>query len=165
MVKLSLQSNSSTILTPQDLRALTMEIRLYARWFSQANIKNRVSGQALTEELVISDTAAKMIKQAAANKPVDNAVLDDLITALDELAATAPCITITLAAMPGNGLKKSLVQWCRTNIEPGILVDFRFNATILGGMVVQYGSHVYDWSFRRQIMANRANFPGVLRRV
>ena len=53
---------------------------------------------------------------------------------------------------------------CRP-VAPDVLVNFQFNATILGGMVVRYGSHVYDWSFRRQILAKRDTFPEVLRRV
>ena len=62
-------------------------------------------------------------------------------------------------------LKQKIVEWCRKNIDGDILVDFRFNATLLGGMVVKWGSHVYDWSFKRQLMAARAKFPEVLRNV
>jgi hypothetical protein len=32
-------------------------------------------------------------------------------------------------------------------------------------MVVVHGSRIYDWSFRRQILATREKFPEVLRNV
>jgi F0F1-type ATP synthase delta subunit len=70
-----------------------------------------------------------------------------------------------LAAPPSNGIKKTLVAWCRKNIATDILVNFDFNSTLLGGMVVRYGSHVFDWSFRRKILEEHSKFPGVLRNV
>ena len=155
----------NTIFTPQDLKALTMEVRRYARWFAQESIKSKVSGKAPTETLSISETAAALIRETAAGKPLSQKLLDDLIVSLEIIEKTSPRITITLAAIPGNSLKKTLTDWCRKSISPDILVDFRFNATILGGMVVQHGSRIHDWSFRRSILANRATFPEVLRRV
>jgi len=62
-------------------------------------------------------------------------------------------------------IQKNLVNWCRENIAPNILITFQFNATLLGGMVIRHGSNIFDWSFRRQILAARNNFPEVLRRV
>jgi F0F1-type ATP synthase delta subunit len=91
--------------------------------------------------------------------------LDKLIETLEDYGTSAPIITITLAAPAPNSLKKTLIDWCRKNIAPNALIDFRFNATMLGGMVVQYGSRIYDWSFRRQILAARDKFPEILRNV
>jgi hypothetical protein len=155
----------SNISTPQDLKALTIEVQRYARWFAQASIKSRVSGAATAETLAISEAAVKLIKDTAGIKPLDQNMLDNLVVSLQALEASTPHVTITLAAAPGSKLKSTLVEWCRKNIEPNILINFKFNATILGGMVVQYGSHVHDWSFKRQIMAARGKFPEVLRRV
>ena len=165
MDKLNLQNSLSSLKSPQDLKALLMEVRRYARWFADAGIKARVAGVKKVEPLALSETAAALIKEAAGKEPLNGKILEDLIAQLTELEETMPRIVVTLAAVPGNKLKGLIVEWCRKNIDPGLLVDFRFNATILGGMVVQYGSHVYDWSWRRQILANRATFPEVLRRV
>ncbi len=154
-----------SIISPQDLKAVILEVRRYAQWFSQASVKNQVTGIASTEPLVISTSAAALINESSKEKPITQASLDEIIAALEEMDTKSPRIVITLAAPPGTGLKKKLADWCRQNIAPGILVDYRFNSTLLGGMVVQYGSHVYDFSFRRQILAARANFAEVLRRV
>jgi hypothetical protein len=155
----------NSVFSPQELKAIIMEVRRYSRWFAQNNVKTRVTGKAATEPLTISEQAAILIRELAAAQQLNQRALDGLISELEELEARLPRIVITLAALPGNSLKRAIVQWCRKNIAPDILVDFRFNATILGGMVVQYGSHVHDWSFRRQILAARSNFPEVLRHV
>ena len=96
---------------------------------------------------------------------IDQHMLDELIATLEVYRKTATTVTITLAAPATSEIKKTLVNWCRHNISADILVSFQFNATILGGMVVRHGSRVFDWSFKRQILAARANFPEVLRRV
>ena len=154
-----------TVLSAQDLKALIQDVQNYARWFSQNSIKAKVTGQMPAEPLVVSDAAAALIAEAAKDKPLDTASLDALLKSLQALESSLPRVTITLAAVPSGNLKKSLAAWCRQNISANILVDFRFNATILGGMVVRYGSHVHDWSFRRQILAARSKFPEVLRHV
>ncbi|HZL07642.1 MAG TPA: F0F1 ATP synthase subunit delta [Candidatus Dormibacteraeota bacterium] len=155
----------ASISSPQDLKAIMLEIRQYSRWFAHADVKKRVGGGAASEPPVISPAAASLVQELGSSKPLSQASLDGLAEALEVFAAKAPQITITLAAMPSDGLKKTLITWCRQHIAPDILVTFRFNSTLLGGMVVRYGSRVFDWSFRRQILAARGKFPEVLRHV
>ena len=149
----------------QDLRALILEIRGYTRWFNQAVVKSHLSGGQSQAAPAVSSAALSLIKRWHGEQAISPKSLDGLIIALEDYAAMAPTITITLAAAPPNELKKTLIVWCRKNIRPDILVDFRFNSTMLGGMVVAFGSHVYDWSFKRQIMASVGKFPEVLRNV
>ena len=162
---MKLNNLQNSIFTPQDLKALIVEVRRYARWYAQASIKAKVTKIAPEQPVAISEDAANLIREVAAGQPLNQKVLDELLVTLDNLEKTLPRITITLAGMPGKSMKKTLTEWCRKNISPDILVDFRFNATILGGMVVQNGSRIHDWSFRRSILANRSKFPEVLRRV
>jgi F0F1-type ATP synthase delta subunit len=84
---------------------------------------------------------------------------------LEDFSDSAPRVTVTLAAPAPNSLKQTIALWFRENIAPNTLVNFKFNSTILGGMVVVYGSRIYDWSFRRQILVSREKFPEVLRNV
>ncbi len=162
---MKLNNLQNSIFTPQDLKALITEVRRYARWYAQASIKAKVTKNTPEKPVAISEGAEQLIREVAAEQPLNQKVLDELLVALDNLEKTLPHITITLAAIAGNSMKKTLTEWCRKNISPDILVDFRFNSTILGGMVVQNGSHIHDWSFRRSILANRSKFPEVLRRV
>jgi hypothetical protein len=152
------------IISPQDLKSLTLEIRQYAGWYSQYSVKSRVTNAKPSPPPSASVVATSLIKNWANNQPSQKG-LDDLISSLEALEADSPRVTITLAAAAPGSLKKTLVEWCRANVGDSILVTFKFNSTILGGLVVQHGSHVYDWSFRRQILAASQNFPEVLRRV
>ena len=151
--------------SPQDLKAAIMDIRLYAKWFEQAVTRKKVSGSASDDAPSILPPATDLIKQWHAHVQPSRDSFDSLITALDNYLARAPRIYIPLAAVPNTDLKKKLIAWCRQNINAGILVEFKLNSTMLGGLAVRHGSHTYDWSFRRQILAARNKFPEILRNV
>lgn len=155
----------NNIFSVQDLTALILEIHEYSRWLSHNSIKKRVNADYTSEPPILSPAAMDMIREASGKKELVQSDLDDLIHDLEKFKKSARTITITLAAPPTGDIKKSLVSWCRQNISPNILVSFQFNATLLGGMVVRSGSHIFDWSFRRQILASRDKFPEVLRNV
>jgi len=161
---LSLKLDNS-ISSPQDLKAMVLEVKTYAKWYNSSSIKLRVNGSTPENQPVLSNQTVALIKSWAADKPLTQDRLDELLEELSEFEKSCPLITVTLAAMPSGELKHKMVDWCRAQIAPNVLVDFRFNSTLLGGMVVKYGSRIYDWSFRRQIIDNRQLFPEVLRRV
>jgi len=154
-----------SVSSPQDIKAIVLEVRQYARWFAHASVKQQVSGGKVAEPPAMSPGATALIQGLAGGKPLTQTALDGLIEALEVFETKAPHMTITLAAPPPESLKKTLITWCRQHVAPDILVTFQFNSTLLGGMVVRYGSHVFDWSFRRQILAARGKFPEVLRHV
>lgn len=156
---------SSSISSLQDLKALIYEIKKYAQWYAHSVIKMRVNNTPPEGQPPLSQTALDLLKSWSDGQPLTQQKIEQLVGELDKLVASSPQITITLAAMPSGELKRKIVAWCRNNIGPSILVDFRFNATILGGMVIKYRSQIFDWSFRRQILAKRELFPEVLRRV
>ena len=161
-MKLNLQDS---VYSPQDLKAIILEVRKYAHWAAQYGVKMRVSNDNTSQPPAISLPATKIIKDWAEEKPLNQKSIDELLKTLEAAEVSSPKITITLAAAPTSSLKVTLVKWFREHVDPNILVDFHFNSTLLGGMVVRYNSHVYDWSFRRQILAAREHFPEVLRRV
>lgn len=156
----------NNIWSPEDLKELIGDLKQYAKWLAAYSIKQRVSGSSQpAESPTLSPLAVGMLHELHDKHILTQASVDKLIADLEAVEVVAPRIHFTFAAAPSNGLKKEFVQWCRDNISHDSLVSFSFNATILGGMVVRYGSHIFDWSFRRQILANRAKFPEVLRRV
>ncbi len=156
----------SNITSPEDLKELIFEVQAYIRWFRSTGIKRQVIGPStVTAEPELSASTVDALQHLVTDQRLTLENLDALLANLKSADEAADIVTITLAAPVTNRLKKALVSWCRQNISPNILVSFAFNATLLGGMVIQYGSHIYDWSFRQQILANRARFPEVLRRV
>lgn len=155
-----------SILSLQDLTSVQLELQEYARWFAHESMKQRVSAKhSASAGPTLTPAATELLNQWQSKKPLDRAQLDDLLATLESYKKTATTVSITLAAPPTSDIKKTLVSWCRHNISPNILVSFQFNATILGGMVIRYGSRVFDWSFKRQLLAARNTFPEVLRRV
>lgn len=67
----------------------------------------------------------------------------------------APVVHLTLAALPNRTLKRQLVEWFRHEINPYMLLTFAVRTDIGGGIVVRAGSHIYDFSFRQQIIGNK----------
>jgi F0F1-type ATP synthase delta subunit len=155
----------SEVVSRQDFRAAISDIKQCAGWLASSQIKQRVSAKAQDQPPSISPAADSLIKQWHGNNQVSQKSLEELVRELEDFAATAQRIVITLAAPPPSAIKQALSAWCREHMDPNILVDFKFNSTMLGGMAVEYGSHVYDWSFRRQILSAKDKFPEILRRV
>jgi hypothetical protein len=160
-VKLNLADSVSS---PQDLRAVIQELHEYGSWLAHNDIKERVGAKATGDKPALSPSA-KTTLTSLGDTPVSSAAIDSLVSELKHFEQAADQLTITLAAPPTGAVKATLVAWCRQNISPELLVNFSFNSTLLGGMVIRHGSRLFDWSWRREILANRAKFTEVLRRV
>jgi F0F1-type ATP synthase delta subunit len=161
-VKLKLDESVSS---RQDLRAVILELRHYASHLAHNAIKKQVSGHSKADNPQLSPSAQGLLEQCLGDNHLTKTALDKAIADLEAFEKSAKQIMITLADAPSQGIKKTLTAWCRTNLESNLLVSFQFNSTLLGGLVVNYGSHIFDWSFRRQILAERRKFPEVLRHV
>jgi hypothetical protein len=161
-MSLNLQNH---VYSQQDLKAAILEVKKYASWLKQTEVKMRVTHNNSYELPEVSQVATNIINEWLEGQPPSPKSLEDLIAKLADFEAIAPRVTITLAAPPPGSLKQTITEWFRQNVDPNILVNFKFNGTILGGMVVSYGSHVHDWSFRREILSARTKFPEVLRSV
>lgn len=155
----------NTVSSLQDLGTLTLEIREYAKWFAANAIKERVHARNVTPPPSLSQGAQELVRSIGSKKLLSGTDLEQLIQALEDAKKTAPAITVTLAAPATSDVKQKIVESCRKNIADNALVTFKFNSGLCGGMVINYGSHVFDWSFRRQILANRSKFTEVLRSV
>lgn len=154
-----------SVASPQDLNTISIEVRQYQKWLAHESIKKQVNAKHVSEQPVMSSSIKELFRNYDLSKIIDQHSIESLIETLEKYKDSAPSITLTLAATPTNTVKSTLVGWCRDNISPDILVAFQFNATLLGGIVVRHGSHIFDWSFRRQILAARDRFPEVLRNV
>lgn len=152
------------VASEQDLSQLLLHIQHYRQWLNQNAAKQQV-GASTEEGSTIPDEAATLIEDWLNGQQLTTKTIDQLITTLEDFKVTASKITITLAAPPGPQIKTHLTDWCRSNLDRNVLVNFSFDRTILGGMVVRWGSHIYDWSFRKQILNNRQRFVDILRYV
>ena len=152
--------------SPDDLAELMSDLERYNQWLSGYQVKLRVtSDAAATKPPDVSAASLAYLQMLHDKQALSTGSIERLLDELRAIELTAPRLNFTFAAPPSGGLKKTFVRWCRTHIAPNALISFQFNKTILGGMVVRYGSHIFDWSLRRDILANRDKFTEVLRRV
>jgi F0F1-type ATP synthase delta subunit len=154
-----------TVASPQDLAGLASDVHLYAKWASHELIKQKVKAASSTPQPTISPEASALIRAWSHDKPLTQTMLDELVAVLDNYKSTAPSMTITLAAVAPNEVKAKLVAWARTNLAENMLINFQINRHILGGLVVNYGSHIFDWSFRRKLLHSPIAFNEVIGRV
>ena len=155
----------STICTPEELTALILEIREYAKWYSHEYVKHRTGVKSQSTPPVISPSTTSFLRSIATSHALRPEQIDEIINSLESHKRSAPSITLTLAAPAPQSLRKTLTAWCREQLSPDILVSFTFNRTLLGGMVVRYGSRIYDWSWRRKLLDNQVSFTEVMNRV
>lgn len=112
----------------------------------------------------LSDGARDLLKVAGCSLNDGDAV-NGLVKSLKDLYASAPRVSVTLAAPADPATKKALTAWFRENTSPTALVSFGFNRAILGGVLVRAGSRIYDWSYRSKLLDSKLNFTEVLERV
>lgn len=153
------------VVTPQDLASVILDIKRYNKWYQSEIIKQRTSVASSEPAPEVSDVASALLSQHAKDGQLSAQSLADLQSSLEYYKKHTQIITITLADIPSRPLRVELAEWCRKNIASDILIQFSCNSRILGGMVVRYGSHMFDWSFRTKLLSNKSIIPEVLRRV
>ena len=155
----------NNVYTNQDIEDLIFNIQVFAKWYGQDKVKKRLSVSGRSSQPDISSEASELLHDWSIQTPLSVASIDELIEGLENFKETAEQITITLATVPSGSLKMSLVNWFRQNVKLNILVNFQVNKEILGGIVVRSGSRIFDLSFRRQLIAAKDKFPGILHNV
>lgn len=142
------------------------------------------SPDQLSELLLQLQDVAGVVRGAAARKDANqepltlSPELEQLLTvnkvSVDDVAAlealgkeiqttldAAPAVHVLLAAMPGRVIRRQLVTWFRTQVNPLTLLTFAARSDLGGGAIVQAGSHLYDLSFRRSIIDNKKHLTEI----
>jgi hypothetical protein len=140
------------IYSPDQLSSLLLELHHYIDEV-RSHVLSEKAGKKSTEPVEISPTLAGLLHSSAIDAQ-DLTALEVLHKTLGEVLKAAPVMHITLAAMPGRTLKRQLTVWFRTQIHPASLLTFTVRSDIGGGIMLQAGSHFYDYSFRARVLAN-----------
>lgn len=141
-----------TVASRQDVARLRTEVERYQAWVRQYQNAAKRDIRYQHEQPALSDAASIIIRQWLESKQS----LDTLTAQLSHTAKSAPSITLTLVAPAPASVQSSLVSWARTQLNPSMLVEFRWNANILGGIIARTDSGVYDWSYRNKLLSSRA---------
>lgn len=150
-----------SIASRQDVARLRTEVERYQSWSRQYQNAARRDIQYQREQPLLSEAASLLIRRWLEAKQSSA----DLIKTLAGIANQAPSITLTLAAPPPPTVQAELVKWVRSHIDKQMLVDFRWNSSIIGGMIAQTNNALYDWSHRNLLMGSREKLVERLRRV
>lgn len=83
---------------------------------------------------------------------------ESAMRALTEFAREATVFDIELARSPGDELVTAIVHWLRATLAPNILIRVHVQRSLIGGLRLRTGKHVYDLSLAQALRshANRA---------
>ena len=160
---------NDNIISSEDLKDIIEELKIFLTNYRHQKVKNKILKKSLDTKVPdfnnLTVESIRIIRTFLNQKDMSESNIDQLIHQLEKYLDQCLKIRITLADIPTLSVKKSLVSWCRENVSENILIDFRFNRYILGGMVVSFKSHTYDWSFRQKIIANQDKLYEVIQSV
>lgn len=140
--------------SPDQLSGLVLELQDLA-----ASVRDASARRERELAPVSADLQALLHENNIAQ--TDLAGIEALGAATAQLLETAPTVHILLAAMPGRTMRRQFVAWFRTNVSPATLMTFAVRSDLGGGAIIQAGSHLYDLSFRRGIIDNKARLTEI----
>jgi hypothetical protein len=140
------------IYSPDQSSGLLLALHQYIEAVHQAAVKAKVENQSMPRPEM--PAAVESLATGSGADVTNLQALDELYSSLEAALKTAPNMHITLSAIPGRTIKRQLTVWFRTQIHPMSLLTFSARSDIGGGIVLQAGSHLYDYSFRQRILAN-----------
>jgi hypothetical protein len=152
----------AAVYSPQLLESVIYDVQVYLDWVRQNQIRRKV-GTKLKEEPNHSDETVLVIEAWLAGQPPTLEAIEDLLEHLKALKL--PTVHVTLAALPNRTQRETLVKWFRTNTTPHLLVSFVADRNLGGGIVVRTPNHVYDYTWKQELVAARDKLAGILRRV
>jgi hypothetical protein len=152
----------SAIYSPQLLESVIYDLQYYLDWIRQNQIRKQV-GAKPKEEPNHSDETVLVIEAWLAGKKPTIESIEALLTDLKNLEL--PEVHIMLAALPNRAQREKLVSWFRTNATPHLLVSFVADRNLGGGIVVRTPNHVFDYTWKQELVANRDKLAGILKRV
>lgn len=147
----------------EELGLLIIEFRDYLGKLHDRSVRKKVVGTAHEALPELSVLASKTL-QANDISSTKMVAIEGLLRDLEAIRDKAPAAHITLVELPDHTIKEQLVKWFRSSIDPHLLVSFTGRSDIGGGMILQAGSRRYDFTFRTQLLENKAHLIGVLAR-
>lgn len=140
---------------PDQLSSLIAELQKYRGKLRDAAVRAKAAKAKSVELPEASEALLGLVKGSGVNIG-DASALEALNKELSQILKTAPVMHMTLAASAGRTLRRQLTVWFRTQVHPHSLLTFSIRSDIGGGMMLQAGSHFYDYSFRDRLLANKS---------
>ncbi|HSH31644.1 MAG TPA: hypothetical protein VK963_03190 [Candidatus Saccharimonadales bacterium] len=152
--------------SPEQLQEVAMNLDDYIADCRSRAIKQRKGLDAATDQdNVLRQRLGDLAALLGPADKLDLEQAEQLRTWLTQLAREAPVVHLTLPDLAGASLKQQLVAWIRANLSPHSLVAFHHNRALAGGMVVRTANHIYDFSFRKRLLDQRAAIARIIKNV
>jgi hypothetical protein len=142
------------VTSPDQLSSLVAELQTYQGKLRDAGVRAKTTKSKI-EPPDASEALFGLLKGSAVSAD-DGPALDALSKELSQVLKKAPVMHLTLAGNAGRTLRRQLTVWFRTQVHPHSLLTFAIRTDIGGGLMLQAGSHFYDYSFRDRLLANKS---------
>lgn len=150
------------VYSPQLLESVVYDLQVYLDWYRQTKVKRQVGAKPLAEPSHSAETVVVIESYMQGKTPT----LEALEALLGELKGVRlPEVHITLAALPNHTQREALVTWFRSNITPHLLVTFVADRNLGGGVVVRTPNHVFDFTWKQQLLGRRDKLAEIVKRV
>jgi F0F1-type ATP synthase delta subunit len=147
------------VYSPDQLSTLVADLQTYRSQLRDFAVRAKATKSKQTETPEVSEVLANFLRNS--NVKDDDKQLETLQHELQTTLKNAPVMHVTLAAPAGLTLKRQLTVWFRTQIHEHSLLTFTARSDIGGGIMLQAGSHFYDYSFKDHIIANKARLTEI----
>jgi hypothetical protein len=152
----------AAVYSPQLLESVTYDIEHYLEWYRQAAVQKKVGAKPDPEPTHSAETVLVIEAWLAGKTPT----LESLEALVEELRSlNLPEVHVMLAALPNRHQRETLVSWFRANISPHLLLSFVADRNLGGGLVVRTPNHVYDFTWKQQLLSGRDKLAGIIRHV
>lgn len=141
------------VCSPDQLSGLIAELHAYRGKLRDAAVRAKTTKARVTLP-ELSESLGGLLTSSGV-KPDNLTGLESLNKELDSVLKAAPVMHLTLAASAGRTLKRQLTVWFRTQVHEHSLLTFATRGDMGGGVMLQAGSHFYDFSFRDRLLANK----------
>lgn len=137
--------------SPDQLSSITLELRAYINKLRDSAVRAQAQQKRQPALPPISGLLESLLEDATSNKGTPEQLLAELETMLNK----APVVHLILSTIPGQTFKRQITTWFRREVSPQVLLTFAARSDIGGGMVVQVGAHLYDFSFKQALLKNK----------
>jgi len=149
--------------SPEQLSAVIIELRAYIGSLRDESVRAK-AGHATIAAPHASALLLGAFHEAGA-KPTDQPELEKLLKQFQAIRDKAPSVHLMMAALPNRELKRKLTDWFRTEVHPYALLTFATRTDIGGGFILQAGSHIYNYSFREQLLGHKSRISEIYNSV
>jgi F0F1-type ATP synthase delta subunit len=147
--------------SPDQLSVVMLELYRYIGVLRDAKVQAQTTGNKKALEAPAMSALLLGVLHNSAVATNNLAAVEQLLEQLEAIRAKAPVVRAILAAIPNRDIKQQLTGWFRKQVHPHILLTFTTRSDIGGGIVLQAGSHIYDFSFRKQLIENKHRISAI----